>query len=213
MSTIDHFKYKALLAELESIKGTIGPIKTFINKVFIISNNLSAMPENRESTRYAFILITRASFYSTAARKLTKIVEQKLIDVARVLCNYEVVTEGNILETYEFWKSTIRFSPSTLTELFRIEALLNVLERASHSYEVYVYGIRELNAMYYNSKAIIKLYLLGAIGPKSLIFNSLQNKDSFDSSKAIPALEEHLSNIQIILKEAHEQHSRGSTTI
>ena len=50
MSTIDHFKYMALLSELETKRDLKNPVTGFISKVFTISNQLSSSIDFRETT-------------------------------------------------------------------------------------------------------------------------------------------------------------------
>ena len=212
MSTIDYFKYKALLAELETLKETKGPITKFINKVYSLSESLSTLPDNRESTRYAFMLITKAISYSAGVRSANKKITNTLDNTARNLTNSKEVTHLNVLETYEFWKDTLNFYPNTLEDLHRIEEILEIIN-GKKFYYISVYGIRALSGLDYNYAGLFKLYLIAAFGPDSLILKSLSNKTSIDTAQTISVLEEHLHKIKIILEEAHEQHSRGSTAV
>ena len=212
MSTIDYFKYKALLAELETLKETKGPITKFINRVYSLSNELSILADYRESTRHAFILITKAISYSSGVRSVNKKITNALNNTEKGLTNFKEVTSLNILETYEFWKNTINFYPTNLEDLHRIEKILEVINEKK-SYYISVYGIRALSDLDYNYMGLFKLYLIATFGPDSLILKNLNNKTNIDTAQTISVLEEHLHKIKIILEEAHEQHSRGSTTI
>ncbi len=88
MSTIDHFKYMALLSELETKRDLKNPVTGFISKVFTISNQLSSSIDFRETTRYAFMLITRAISYSNAARKCVAKVQRRLDDVVKLILHW-----------------------------------------------------------------------------------------------------------------------------
>ena len=214
MSTIDHFKYMALLSELETKRGLKNPVTRFISKVFNISNQLTSSSDFRETTRYAFMLITRAISYSNAARKCVAKVQRRLDDVAKLILHWEVTTPSNVLETYEFWNSELSFMPESLQYLNRIEEMLQVLE-GKHSYNIASYYIKESGVLGFGSVSMIRLYLLGTIGEDSLVLKYLKKANQYhviDAEKLIPALEAQIERFQIILKEAHEHHSRSLTT-
>jgi len=213
MSTIDPFKYKVLLAELEALKEKKGPIPKFIKKIFTISDKFSIRPENMESTRYAFMLVTRAINYHTGVRTITRAMDEKIEYAARMLCNSKTITPDNILETFKFWKVLLTFYPRSLKQLLNTEPLVEVLKLASHSYDISLSYTRELHSVTTNARVFVKLYLLSTIGPQSTILAYLGNTDRLYTAEIIPELEEHLQNIQLILKEAHEQHRLSSTTI
>lgn len=143
MSAIDYFKYKALLSELENKKDTKLKISRFISKVFELSDSLSTIRTDMESTRYAFILITKAISYNQSANKCKKAIFNQVESIARYLLNYDILTEDNVLETYEFWDQTLNFSPTHLADLLRIESLMSIL-KGKHTYSISCYNIREV---------------------------------------------------------------------
>ena len=215
MSTIDHFKYMALLSELETKRDLKNPVTGFISKVFTISNQLSSSIDFRETTRYAFMLITRAISYSNAARKCAAKVQRRLDDVAELILRWDITTPSNVLETYEFWNSKLSFVPESLQYLNHIEEMLQVLE-GKHSYNIVSYHLKESDVLGFGSTSMTRLYLLGAIGENSLVLKYFKKANSYhvlETDKLIPALEAQIERFQIILKEAHEHHSRGLTTV
>lgn len=211
MSAIDYFKYKALLSELENKKDTKLKISRFISKVFELSDSLSTLRTDRESTRYAFILITKAISYNQSANKCKKAIFNQVESIARYLLNFDILTEDNILETYEFWDQTLNFSPTHLADLLRIESLMSILE-GKHTYSISCYNIREVYPLELSSVPFVKLFMLSTVGPDSLIIRAL-GTTTMDIAHIISVVEPHLQNIQLILKEAHEQHSRSSDAV
>ena len=161
------------------------------------------------------MLITRAISYSSAARKCVAKVQRRLDDVAKLILHWEVTTPSNVLETYEFWTSELSFMPESLQYLNHIEEMLQVLE-GKHSYNIVSYHLKESDLLGFGSVSMTRLYLLGAIGEDSLVLKYFKKANKYrvvEAEKLIPALEAQIERFQIILKEAHEQHSRGSTTI
>ncbi len=215
MSTIDHFKYMALLSELETKRDSKNPVTGFISKVFTISNQLSSSIDFRETTRYAFMLITRAISYSNAARKCVAKVQRRLGDVAKLILHWEVTTPSNVLETYKFWTSELSFMPESLQYLNHIEEMLQVLD-GKHSYSIVSYRLKESDVLGFGSISMTRFYLLGTLGEDSLVLKYLKKANSYyvlETDKLIPALEAQIERFQIILKEAHEYHSRSLTAV
>lgn len=215
MEPIDYFKYKALLAELETKRNSKNPVTGFISKVYKLSNELSSNTDFRETTRYAFMLITRAIKYSNAARKCTIEIERRLEDTAKAMLRWGIITPNNILETYEFWSHELTFTPEHLQQLNCIEKMLQVLE-GKYSYYIKFYYIKESDILGFESTSITKFYLLSSIGENSLILEYLNKSNKrhvLETNKLIPALEEQIERFQLILKEAYEQHSRSSDAV
>lgn len=212
MEPIDYFKYKALLAELNSNKDSKGGMTKFINKVYELSQQLIFTNGFKESTRYAFILITKAIHFNRSIRKCPGIINGQLDSVAKALINSTVVTADNVLETYEFWKDNIRFVPNNLIDLNRVETILQIILPTHSDISLYIYNIKELYIFSENIELLTKVYVLTTIGQESLILKYLKSACVFDES-VISSLEATINNLQLILKETHEQHSRGSTTI
>ena len=213
MSTIDHFKYRALLSELEAKRVSKKPVTGFISKVFKLSNELSSIQDFRETTRYAFMLITRAISYSTATRKCTAAIQNRLKNIHSNITQWKEVTPDNILETFEFLDSQIEFVPRSLEELPRLEELLQKLE-GPKSYYIRFYYIKDSDVLDFGSISMTRFYLLGALGEDSLVLKCLNESNQYhvEIAKLIPALEAQIERLQIILKEAHEHHSRSLTT-
>lgn len=212
MEPIDYFKYKALLAELNSNKDSKGGMTKFINKVYKLSQQLIFTNGFKESTRYAFILITKAIHFNRSIRKCPGTINGQLDSVANALINSTVITADNVLETYEFWKSSLKFIPNNLTDLNRIETILQTSLSTNSHISLYTYNIKELYAFSGNIELLTKIYVLTTIGQESLILKYLIRDCVFDES-VISSLEATINNLQLILKETHEQHSRGVTTI
>ena len=214
MSTIDHFKYMALLSELETKRGSKKPVTGFISKVFKLSNELSSIQDFRETTRYAFMLITRAISYSNAARKCTAAIQNRLNDTHSNITQWKEVTPDNILETFEFLDTQIEFVPRYLKELPRLEELLQKLE-GTKNYHIKFYYIKDSDVLGFGSILMTRLYLLGALGEDNLVLKCLNKYNSYpaETEKLIPALEAQIERFQIILKEAHEHHSRSLTAV
>lgn len=212
MEIIDYFKYKALLGELELLKSNQKHTTNFINKLYRLSDALYTARETAESLRYYFMLITRAGEYNPASRKYTKRVSSSLENAAKYLTRNNIITPENISETYEFWRTTLEFSPDTLTDLLYIEKLAAVVYEI-HSIDVSVYSIKEIKVIGTYYRPIIKLFLLNTVGPDSYLLKHFKNTESFDTSKLISATEEVINNLQILLRETYEQHSRGITAI
>jgi hypothetical protein len=158
MSAIDYFKYKVLLSELEDKKDTKLKISRFISKVFELSDSLSTISTNKDSTRYAFILITKAISYNQSANKCKKEIFKQVESIAKYLLNWSVLTEDNILETYEFWDQTLNFIPAYLADLLKIESLMGIL-KGKHTYSISCYNIRELYALELSSVPFVKLFI------------------------------------------------------
>lgn len=212
MEPIDYFKYKALLAELNSNKDSKVGMTKFINKVYKLSQQLIFTNGFKESTRYAFILITKAIHFNRSIRKCPGIINGRLDSVSNSLINSTVITADNVLETYEFWKSSLKFIPNNLTDLNRIETILQTSLSTNSHIHLYTYNIKELYAFSGNIELLTKIYVLTTIGQESLILKYLKSACVFDES-VISSLEATINNLQLILKETHEQHSRGVTTI
>lgn len=212
MEPIDYFKYKALLAELNSNKDSKVGMTKFINKVYKLSQQLIFTNGFKESTRYAFILITKAIHFNKSIRKCPGTINDQLDSVANTLINSTVITADNVLETYEFWKSSLRFIPNNLTDLNRIETILQTSLSTNSRIYLYTHHIKELHAFFENLELLTKIYVLTTIGQESLILKYLKSACVFDES-VISSLEATINNLQLILKETHEQHSRGVTTI
>ena len=160
------------------------------------------------------MLITRAISYSTATRKCTAAIQNRLKNIHSNITQWKEVTPDNILETFEFLDTQIEFVPRSLKDLPRLEELLQKLE-GTKSYYINFYYIKDSDVLGFGLILMTRLYLLGALGEDSLVLKCLNKpySDPVEIAKLIPALEAQIERLQIILKEAHEQHSRGVTTL
>lgn len=212
MESINEFTYKVLLAELESIKGGKASITKFITKVYDLSNHLPSSPDKAESTRLAFMLITRAASYSAAARKHTKQFAQTLKDRARFIANSSVVTPDNVLETFEFWNEPLLFDPRMLSALIPLDGIISALKQASKPYDVYVYNIRDRIPYSTSYLSTVRAYILGTLGPNSTLLQNL-SIPATKYKQVIEEAESAIQNLHIILKEINEQYRNSLTAV
>lgn len=211
MSTIDQFKYKALLAELESIKGTKKPVSDFINKIYELSNQFSTYdPEFHETARYAFILITKAITYNNSNIKIKASLNKQAQDLARLLIAKSIVTIDNIVETFEFYNDTISFYPESVKILPTYEVMINLL-KDTHSINFTTYQLAEFKG-FYNSNPLISLYIKSVFGKDCIFFKYMRNPSPIKAT-TVEDLENIINVLQITLKEVHEQLSSNGTTV
>ena len=215
MYPIDEFKYAVLLAALEKIKGTKGPIDEFIKKVYTETDNLSTI--DIDSLRYAFIIITRAIEYSGAVKKCNNSIKTRLDSIADILVAQ--VTAENVMQTFEFWSSSLIFKSGSLADLKRIDAVMRVLEQSKGSpqakyYDMYDWNIQETRHLEQTKRNFAtRMFVISTIGADSPILATLSPIPSnFDPTLLVASFEETISNLQIIIKETHEYISRSSTT-
>ena len=215
MYPIDEFKYVALLATLEKIKGTKGAIGKFIKKLYIDTDSLSSRDIN--SLRYAFMLITRAIEYSTAINKCSRIIKTRLENVAGILTHH--VTAENVIQTFEFWYEYLSFKPQSLSDLKRIDGSLRTIKQSSNlgrkiEYRIYNWYILEIKHLDNTKREFaIRMFINSTIGMDSPILENIPNTTSnFDPTILIASFEETINNLQVILKETNEYISRSSTT-
>ena len=212
MYPINEFKYAVLLTALEKIKGTKGPIDKFIKKVYKETDNLDT--RDLASLRYAFMIITRAIDYRGAITKCNSVIRNRLDFIADILSN-QVITADNVLQTFEFWPNSICFNPKTLTDLKRIDGIMRILKEQKLAYTMYDWIILEIKHLEHVKRNFsLKMFVTSTIGTDSPILATLSLiPSSFDPTLLIASFEETINNLQIILKEAHEQHSRSSDAV
>lgn len=215
MYPIDEFKYVALLAALEKIKGTKEPINKFIKKLYADSGSLS----NRDtsSLRYTFMLITRAIEYNTAIRKCGKAIKTGLQSIATILTHH--VTAENVIQTFEFWYEPLAFQPQNLSDLKRIDEVLRTIKQSSNferkiEYQIYYWYIFELKHLAIGNRDFaIRMFINSTIGTDSPILAALPLlTNNFDPTLLVASFEETVNNLQSIIKETNEYISRSSTT-
>lgn len=212
MELIDHFKYMALLATLESVTNRKNAMTGFIKKIFIITDSLYAVRERAESLRYAFMLITKATHYNPSVNKCPAPIYKSIGNIAKFLIRQDIITVENVLETYEFWTEPLEFNPDGLSRLAKIDKLIAVIG-TKHGINIQTYQIKEFYGTALNTKALVKLYLINTIGTDSALLKILGTGVNLDTNRIGTTLTEQIENLQIILKENNEQHSRGITTI
>lgn len=212
MYPINEFKYAVLLTALEKIKGTKGPIDKFIKKVYKETDNLDT--RDLASLRYAFMIITRAIDYSRAINKCNSVIMKRLESVADTLSD-QVITTDNVLQTFEFWPKDVYFKPKTLTDLKRIDGIMRILKEQKLNCTMYNWYILEIKHLEQAKRNFsLKMFVISTIGIDSPILETLPLlPSSFDPTLLIAGFEEIINNLQIILKEAHEHHSRSLTAV
>ena len=215
MYPIDEFKYVALSATLEKIKGNKGAIGKFIKKLYIDTDSLSNRDIN--SLRYAFMLITKAIEYSTAINKCDRNIKKRLKNVADILTHH--VTAENVIQTFEFWYEYLAFKPQSLSDLKRIDGVLRTIKQSSNfgrkiEYRIYNWYILEIQHLDNIKRDFaLRMFINSAIGIDSPILEKIPNITSnSDPAILITSFEEIINNLQIILKETNEYISRNSTT-
>lgn len=211
--TIDFFKYQALLAELERIKGAKKPIHDFIKKLYKLANSFSyyntEYVHQPQTLRYAFMLATRAMKYDGSTNSIKVSVRNSIDTVPYNLFRNFWVTPENVLETFEYYTSIIEIRPASVIELLKVEPMIELLElpRISISY----YSINELSQVM-GSKQIVKLILLKN-NPDSKLGISITSDDK-QLAKDLLTLQDLVSTINPILKEQqHEHNSSISPTV
>lgn len=213
MYPINQFKYAVLLADLNSIKGSKGPIDKFIKRIYEGTNNLSSI--DHESMRYCFMLVTRAIAYSSAIHPCKDAIKRRIRDVAEILINSEVIIPANILETYEFWFEDLVFRPSNLSNLERIDSLLRtVSQKPTVKYNCYMWNVFEVRHLESIKRDFaIRMFIPCKFGADSPLLKALGlTPIGYDPTLLIASLEETVNNLQIILKESYEYVSLNSST-
>lgn len=214
MEVIDFFKYKGLLAELESIKGTKKPIHDFIKKVYKLSNefnyyNKDTFKEQPYTCRYAFILVTKALTYDSSVNSINQKIKSDLYKLANSLISRECISADNIAETFEFYSKKVYFCPYTLDKLIDYIPLLEKLEIQNITLNVdYVNEF----SIYDNSSLAIHKYMNNLLGPDNIVSKLLEQKSSTeeDFDKLLKKAKQLLEIHKTILKDLHEHNSTSS---
>lgn len=214
MEIIDFFKYKGLLAELESIKGTKKPIHDFIKKVYKLSNEFSyynkdTFKEQPDTCRYAFILVTKALTYDSSVNSINQKIKSDLYKLANSLISRECVSADNMAETFEFYSEKVYFCPYTLDKLIDYIPLLEKLEIQNITLNVdYVNEF----SIYDNSSLAIHKYMNNLLGPDNIVSKILEQKSSTeeDFDKLLKKAKQLLEINKTILKDSHEHNSTSS---
>jgi len=198
--TIDFFKYKGLLAELESIKGKKKPVHDFIKKLYKLFDEFYLSPscnqETEQTARYIFMLVTKAITYDGSINTVNSKIIWNLKNLANQLTNCSILTAENVLETYEHYPDCIDFRSFSIEDLLKHDKLIDKLgtKRTYMSY----YSIKETKSIS-KEKEIIKLVLLRN-NPKSLLGNSiLSNRTHVE--EALKEVQDIVNVLQPILKE------------
>jgi len=176
---IDEFKYKVLLAKLETLKGLKKPVHDFIKLVYDMSNNLKRYnvkgEEHPQTQVHAFILITKAMTYDGSASPIRKGITNSVEATARNLFKLSQVTLDNVQEVFQFYKSRIHLSPSNLAEFYKISDLFDVLKPTS--FNVSNWDIKEAK-IFSNTDAVAQLYLKNHNPNAFLLQDYFKCKDS-----------------------------------
>ena len=205
MEYLDHFKYMSLLAELEKVKGTKKPLRTFVNRVYDLSQEFSLNHKGQktpESARYCFMLVSRALSYNTG----NIIIKDKLIKdldtLSKTLLTSGAITPENVLETYEFWNEKLYIDIRYLKDLSTLEPIIAKMN--PDDITVYV-GLLSEFFMYANTEKVVSLYLKRVLSPDNVISNILDKKYG-DISKPEQA---HMREQVLIMIERHTQILKG----
>jgi hypothetical protein len=210
--TIDLFKYKALSAELESIRGTKKPIHDFIKKLYNITDKLyfgnTATPETEHSARYVFMLLTKAMTYDGSVRGVNYVIRDRIRQLADLLTKYSVLTADNVLETYKHYDEIINFRALTVEELLKIDKLIDKL--GLNRVYVPLYMLNEIKFLN-NEEEFAKIILLNN-NPNSLLGQSIKSAPK-NLINATGQAQDLVNLLNPILKEYNEHNSTSSTTV
>ncbi len=203
--TIDFFKYKSLLAKLESIKGTKKPIKDFIKEIYKLSNNLkhhdTNYREHPQTARYAFMLVSKALTYDGSVVPTNRIIVNDLSILKNKLVDRYMVSKDNIVETYEFCNTSITISPDSLEKLFKCADIIQPL--TDKSFYLHLWSTKEIK-LFSSSEQAARIFLKRH-NPESILLEYIP----FDQKKYDKTIEELQTLCDIytpVLKEHHDTH-------
>ena len=217
MEYLDHFKYMGLLAELEKVKGTKKPLRTFVNRVYDLSQEFSLNHKGQktpESARYCFMLVSRALSYNTGNIVIRDKLLRDLKTLSKTLLTSGAVTPENVLETYEFWDKNLDIDIRKLQDLITLEPILAKMNPDDITFYV---GLLSEFFMYANTEKAVSLYLKRVLSPDNAI-SSIVDKKYTDLNKseqanmrkqALTMIERHTQ----ILKELDEHYSTSSDAV
>lgn len=202
MEAIDLFKYKALLAKLEPLKGKKKPVQDFIKEVHKLSNKLSNKDQPK-TQMYAFILITRAMKYDGSARPIKWEIESYIRPAAERLIRSSVINSENVAEVFKYFTGTLNVYPNSTEELLRIDTFIDKL---SIKYNLYYCYTKELKLTDYPQQ-VAKLILLSN-NPDSTLAKTITDKPEH-TEEVIKTLQQ---TIDLYLRILNEHNSSISTT-
>lgn len=198
---IDTFKYNALLAELESLKGKKKPIQDFIKKVYKLSNSFRYFDESYkkqpQTAKYALILATKAISYDSSKRPLKQEIKSSIEALASFLINRCIVSPDEVEEVYKYYVGGIQLGPQDLDELLKQDELVEKLDEKTISIYFSTYSIRELRALS-SGDIVARAYLL-TNNPNSRLAKLLTSKTKHAETKAFEEMQNLIRTLQNIL--------------
>lgn len=217
MEYLDHFKYMGLLAELEKVNGTKKPLRTFVNRVYDLSNEFSISHRGErtpESARYCFMLASRAIAYNTGNIILKDKLIRDLGTLSKTLLTSGAITPENVLETYEFWDKNLDIDIRNLKDLLTLEPIIAKMNPDDITFYT---GLLSEFFMYANTEKAVSLYLKRVLSPDNAISSILDEKHKYLSKheqadirrQALIMIERHTQ----ILKELDEHYSTSSDAV
>lgn len=199
---IDFFKYKALLGELEPLKGKKKPVHDFIKKIYELSNKFRYYEENYkeqpQTARFAFMLVSRALKYDGSARSIKSDIIAKLSSLGGYLVSKKFVTADNVVETYEFSSRSIEFFPKSIKDLdYQLELMQKI---PSNKINFKAYYLNEFRPFKYDEAACL-IYANNKYGVEN---NPLRNVIEFSQTEYDDCIEtsKNLYNLYNAMKES-----------
>lgn len=198
---IDTFKYNALLAELESLKGKKKPVQDFIKKVYKLSNSFRYFDESYnkqpQTAKHALILATKAISYDSSKRPLKQKIKSSIEELANLLINRCIVSPDEIEEVYKYYVDAIHLGPNDLDELLKQDKLVEKLDEKTIPIYLSTYTIKELRALS-NMNIVARAYLL-TNNPNSRLAKLLTSKTKHAETKAFEEMQNLIHALQNIL--------------
>lgn len=198
---IDTFKYNALLAELESLKGKKKPVQDFIRKIYKLSNGFRYFNElyikQPQTAKHALILATKAISYDSSKRPLKQEIKSSIEELANFLIARSIVSPDEVEEVYKYYVDTIQLVPNDLDELLKQDKLVEKLDEKTISIYLSTYLIRELRALS-NGDIAARAYLL-ANNPNSRLAKILTLETKHSETRAFEEIQNLIRSLQNIL--------------
>lgn len=215
METIDFFKYKSLLAELENIKSfksTKKPIQEFISKIYELSNKLNYYDNNYinqpETLRYSFMLTTRAMSYYTSKNNIKHSIIKDINFSSRYLITKKFITPEQVTETFEYYNEKVSLTPDSIKQLLEWIPYLEAL--GPDKVALTLYAINEFRIFSQTEKSIV-IYFNKLLGPDNIISkcSNLTISES-DKQKSLNQAKYLLDIYNTLLKDSDEHNCTSS---
>jgi hypothetical protein len=193
MEAIDKFKYTALLAKLESIKGTKKPIHDFIKELAELSNNfLSQSNEYKEqplTQMYAFMLASRALTYDKSIKQIPKCTRENIIRASQeLIISNPLVDKSNTVDIFKYWDNKLFFTPRYLKKLYRIDNLTELLSNPVTCYYFYIKELKVFTYDNYAAKLFLEKHNPNSKLAKAIEFNQLRHDKTIEELKQLTNL-------------------------